>query len=139
MKKNLLTFFGLIIITSLLTLVLVPVPVLADEEIGDLIENQMEPIQNIYGQEQVSPDTFAVAVAKIISIVLGFLGIIFLVLMIYAGFTWMTAAGNEESITRAKKTMIAAVIGVAIVLVAYAITVFVINSLLEATGAEGFE
>jgi len=126
------------IIANLSAFVLAPIPVLADEEIGQLIENQMEPIQNIYGQENVSPDTFAIAVAKIISIVLGFLGVIFLVLMIYAGFTWMTAAGSEEKINQAKKTMAAAVIGVAIVLVAYAITVFVIDSLLTATGAEGF-
>ncbi len=77
-------------------------------------------------------------VSRVIKVLLSFLGVLFFILLIYAGFTWMTAAGNEEKITKAKKTMAAAVIGVAIILVAYAITVFVINSLLEATGAEGF-
>jgi hypothetical protein len=52
-------------------------------------------------------------------------GIIFLVLMVYAGFLWMTAGGNEENVEKAKKLIMAAVIGIAIVLAAYSITYFV--------------
>ena len=52
-------------------------------------------------------------------------GIIFLVLMVYAGFLWMTAGGNEENVAKAKRLIMAAVIGVAIVLAAYSITYFV--------------
>jgi len=52
-------------------------------------------------------------------------GIIFLVLMVYAGFLWMTAGGNEENVDKAKKLIMAAVIGIAIVLAAYSITYFV--------------
>ena len=50
---------------------------------------------------------------------------------------WMTSAGNEEKIATAKKTMTAAIIGVAIVLAAYAITFFVMDQLLVATKGEG--
>lgn len=71
--------------------------------------------------------------ARVITVILGLLGIIAVSLIIYAGFKWMTAGGNEEGVETAKKTLTAAVIGLAIILSAYAITNFVIGSLYEAT------
>lgn len=72
-------------------------------------------------------------VVNIIKVALGLLGIVALGLILYAGFEWMTAAGNEEQIGTAKKIMINAVIGLAIILSAYAIVNFVMNKLIEAT------
>lgn len=72
-------------------------------------------------------------IGKIIKSALGLLGTIFLVLMIYAGYLWMTAAGNEENVEKAKKLLGNAVIGLALVLTAYAITAFVVRSLVTAT------
>ncbi|QQS60423.1 hypothetical protein IPN41_00340 [Candidatus Falkowbacteria bacterium] len=68
-------------------------------------------------------------VGEIISIFLGFLGVIFLILMIYAGFNWMTAGGEEEQITKARNTIRAAIIGLLIVISAYALSVFIIERL----------
>jgi hypothetical protein len=65
----------------------------------------------------------------IITAILGLLGLIFVVLLVYAGFQWMTAEGNEEKVEKAKGTITRAVIGLAIVIAAYAITYFVFNSL----------
>jgi len=76
-------------------------------------------------------------VANIISIFLGLLGIVFVVLLIYAGFQWMTAEGNEEKVEKAKATITRAIIGLAIVIAAYAITYFVFNSLNSAAGSGG--
>lgn len=76
-------------------------------------------------------------VAKIIRIAFGLLGTIAVVLVIYAGFLWMTAAGNQDKIQRAKDILKAAVIGLAIILSAFAITNFIINQLLEATNGPG--
>ncbi len=64
-------------------------------------------------------------IGLIIKIILSFLGVIFLVLMIYGGYTWMTARGNEQQVTKAKDLIIAAVIGLIIVLSAYAITAYI--------------
>lgn len=72
-------------------------------------------------------------VSYVIKIFLSLLGVIFIILIIYAGFMWMTAAGSEEKISLAKKIMGSAIIGLAIVLAAYIITYFVIDKLLEAT------
>jgi hypothetical protein len=73
-------------------------------------------------------------VGTIIKFVLSLVGTIFLVLMIYAGILWMTARGAEEQITTSKNIIRAAIIGLAITLSAYAITVFVGSRL---TGAGG--
>ncbi len=65
------------------------------------------------------------SVANVIKAVLAITGTIFLVLTIVGGLMWMTASGNEEKITKAKKIIIGAVIGLAITLSAYTITSFV--------------
>ncbi len=59
---------------------------------------------------------------------LGLVGMIFLALMIYSGVIWMTARGDESKASKAKDTIIAAIIGLIIVVGAYAITFFVINA-----------
>ena len=75
--------------------------------------------------------------ATIVNLVLGFLGVLLVILIVYAGFMWMTAAGNEDKISEAKKLMGAGVVGLVIILAAYAIAAFVINQLVEATGYNG--
>lgn len=72
-------------------------------------------------------------VGRIISVALGLLGIIAVCLILYAGFMWMTAGGNEEKVATAKKTIMSAVIGLVIIMSAYAITRFVIGELFAAT------
>ena len=73
-----------------------------------------------------------VTIAKIIRIVIGFLGIVAVGLIMYAGWVWMTSEGNEEKIEQAKKILKNAVIGLIIILSAFAIVSFIVNSL---TGA----
>ncbi|MDP2708788.1 MAG: hypothetical protein Q8O93_01920 [bacterium] len=70
-------------------------------------------------------------VADIIKVILGFLGIIFTGLIIFAGFKWMTAGGNEESVAGAKKLLINSVIGLTVILAAYMIANFVIAAIAE--------
>lgn len=71
----------------------------------------------------------------LISVFLGLLGIIFLVLVIYAGFLWMTAGGDDKKVGQAKQILITSVIGLVILLSAYAISKFVIEQLTLATGS----
>lgn len=66
-------------------------------------------------------------VAQIIKVALAFIATIIFVLIIYAGYQWMTAQGNDEKIAKAKSTISNSVIGLIIVLSAYAITIAVTN------------
>jgi cbb3-type cytochrome oxidase subunit 3 len=61
-------------------------------------------------------------IGEIIQAFLSFLGVIFLVLMIYGGYAWMMARGNEQEVVKAKNIITNAIIGLVIVLAAYAIT-----------------
>jgi len=74
-------------------------------------------------------DSLATIVASVIETFLSLLGIIFVILMIYGGFTWMTAQGDESKIEKAKGTIQTAIIGLIIVVSAYSITFTVFKSL----------
>jgi cbb3-type cytochrome oxidase subunit 3 len=73
------------------------------------------------------------AIGKIVGTGLSFIGVIFFLLMIYGGMLWMLAKGNESEVTKAKELITAAVIGLVIVLSAYAITSFVSSNLVTST------
>lgn len=77
------------------------------------------------GLSSVSLD---VTINNIITAVLGLVGIIALGVILYGGFRWMTAAGNEEAVGEAKKIITAGVIGLIIVIVAWAVVSFVIST-----------
>jgi hypothetical protein len=126
---------AIVLLLNLSVVCLTTTPVFATDVNTD-IHDQLDPIQEVYGNSEVDSGTLSETVAKIIKIILGFLGVIFIVLIIYAGFLWMTSGGNEEKVKTAKKIITAAIIGTAIILCAYAITVFVIDNLVRATGAD---
>lgn len=73
---------------------------------------------------------------RIINVALGLLGILATVLIIYAGFRWMIAGGNEDNVKKAQQILFASVAGLIIILGAYAISTFVLKSLYEATTQE---
>ncbi len=62
---------------------------------------------------------------------LSLVGLIFLILMVYAGYLWMTARGEEEMTKKAQKIIISTMIGLVIVLSAYVITFFVTNRFVQ--------
>lgn len=70
-------------------------------------------------------------VGNIIRALMAALGLIFFILVIYGGILWMTAAGNDEKITKAKTLLTSAVIGLLIVLSAYAIASYVVDVLVS--------
>lgn len=76
-----------------------------------------------------------VTIANIIRTAMGMLGIVAVLIVLYGGFRWMTAAGNQEQIDEAKKVLIAGVIGLIIIVSAYAVATFIINSLVSATAS----
>ena len=76
-------------------------------------------------------------IGNIIDVALGFLGAVALVIVLYGGVLWMTAAGNDEKVAQAKKVLYSGVIGMIIILSAYALSNYVIGALFQATGGTG--
>jgi hypothetical protein len=79
--------------------------------------------------EPVNDTSLTEIIGTLIGIAIGLIGVIFLLLMIYAGYNWMTAQGEEEKVTRAKDTIIRSLIGLIIVIGAYAVWQFVFSRL----------
>jgi cysteine-rich repeat protein len=73
-------------------------------------------------------------IARIIRVFLGLLGFVAVLIVMYAGFLWMTAGGDAEKVERAKKWMINGVVGLIIILTSFAITSFILNAVTDSTG-----
>lgn len=77
----------------------------------------------------IKDKTPAEIIGQVINGLLTFLGVIFLILMIYGGYLWMTARGNEQQVEKAKNLIKDAIVGLIVVLAAYAITYTIYNYL----------
>ncbi len=75
--------------------------------------------------------SFAETLGDIVRAALSFVGVIFMILMVYAGFMWMTARGEEDKISKAQNIIRAAIIGLIITVGAYSITSFVVPRLID--------
>ncbi|MEK7123168.1 MAG: hypothetical protein AAB855_04935, partial [Patescibacteria group bacterium] len=69
----------------------------------------------------------------VINAALGIIGVVFLVLIVYGGLMWMLSEGDETKVGKARGLIFHSIIGLIIVLGAYAITNFVVTSLIQKT------
>lgn len=76
-------------------------------------------------------------VARVINVALSLLGVIAVVIILIGGFRWMTAGGNDDKVAEARKWIFSGIIGLAVILSAWAIARFVLSSLSTATRAPG--
>ncbi|MDD2257752.1 hypothetical protein EOL72_01225 [Candidatus Falkowbacteria bacterium] len=77
-----------------------------------------------YNQEAQSPEYY---VGLVINIAFSLLGVIALALLIFNGFKWMTAQGNENQVKEARGGLISSILGLLIILASYAIAFFIFN------------
>ncbi|MDD4900988.1 MAG: hypothetical protein PHS62_02655 [Patescibacteria group bacterium] len=80
---------------------------------------------------QANNDTLVSIVGNVVGIALGLIGIVFLGLMLFAGYNWMTAQGDEEKVGKAKSIIIQTIIGIIIIVGAYASWAFLFEKLLK--------
>jgi len=124
----------IILLTTIIGLSFVLAPVtLAQLDKAFDISNEKSPLKQAadgagYDTQQ-GEGQIDLVVGKVIRALLTFLGVIFMALMIYGGFLWMTDRGNEDQVKKAKNLITAAIIGLVIVVSAYAISVFVVGKL----------
>jgi hypothetical protein len=72
-------------------------------------------------------------ISSVIRVALGFLGVIAVVIILIGGFQWMTSGGNDDKVKKAKGRIFAGIIGLVIVLSAFAIASFVLTQISTAT------
>jgi len=102
-----------------------------------MIKDSLDPISGVFNQQNLlaNQDAQAVLILRtvaIIKIFLEFLAILFVILILYGGYLWLTAAGNEQRVEEAKHVIQRAIIGVIIILGAVAITNFILNEITSA-------
>lgn len=107
-------------------LALVPALFFAPQAHAVELDRGLEDVGGSAGLQQADLPT---VIGQLIGVVLSFLGIVFLLLIIYAGFLWMTAGGNTDKVGKAKKLLINGVIGLILILAAFAISSFVLNAI----------
>jgi cbb3-type cytochrome oxidase subunit 3 len=122
-KKSKFILYSLMLVLSFL---MVAQAVLADDTGATKALNGLNTTaQGGYGVNQAGLDSnsnIPTMVGKIVGAGLAFLGVVFFILILYAGLSWILSLGNEEKITQAKDIIMAAVLGLIVVLGAYAIT-----------------
>lgn len=118
--KKILKQFSII---SLLVLILIfPYFVFA----SGLLDNMRNAASGGYDIGSAEGETsLATILGTIVQVALSLLGIIFIILIIYAGYNWMTAGGDEGKVETAKKTLSRAIIGLIILVSSVAIWAFV--------------
>ena len=101
---------------------------LAEKKVAIAQMEQLEKMAEIaFNSTKLETDP-AKIIGQIIKIILSLMSIILVVLMVAGGFMWMTSGGSVEQITKAKKLMSSALIGLIIVILSYAISGFVIRN-----------
>ena len=128
MKK--VVFISLIVLSLVL-----PMMFYANQAVGAVkMDEGLDVLTGTEGPYAGTTTKLPTVIGRIVKIVISFLGLLAAVIIIIGGFQWMTSGGNEEKIAGAKKLMINGLIGMVLVILAYAIASFVISSLSKVTG-----
>lgn len=137
------TLIGLVI-ALLFGFALAPAMVHAGDPVVPGCDEEVDPFclgdeDNPIGSDKLGDQNLVTTIESLIDLALGLLGIIAVIIILIGGFKWMTAGGNEDKVAEARKLIIAGIIGVAIILSAWAIAEFVISRFGAAVGVDAYE
>lgn len=115
----------------LASFIILIIPAITMVQAANPVINRLEDIGAKQGPYEVANElSLSEIIGTVISAALALIGAIFLALMLYAGYHWMTARGEEEKVEKAKDTINRAVVGLIIVVGAYAIWQFILGELI---------
>lgn len=117
---------------AIMTGLVVPVMALAQTDPFNRAKSNLETTvqKQALGATSQVQSVYTIA-GNLINVALGFLGILLLGYMLYAGFLWMTSGGDTERSEKALTMIRNAVIGLVIIVAAFAISSFVLGSLVN--------
>lgn len=127
--------FKIIIVSIIAVVFLIPQVSMAVPTFGSHTNN-LEILREKTGIEKIDTIDFS---GRVIQIAFSVTGLVFLILMVYAGFRWMTARGNTENVEKAKNTIIGATLGLVLIVGAYAITNFITTRIIDKTTGGVFD
>jgi len=120
MKKILLLYCYIII------LFLCFAPLFAQAAQSDVVNQAMNQVQKATEQAELAdPVAPQSIIADVIRRILSLTGALFMVLIVYGGYIYVTAHGEDEQVQKGTKIVTAAIIGIVVVLIAYSITMFI--------------
>ncbi len=133
--KKLVLLFCLVLAITLIAVNLITLDAQADSNLWNSQEGlgNSNQVGQAFGEDDGTPKDIQEIVALVISVFLQFLGIIFVALIVMAGFNYMTSQGNEEKIEKALSQIKTGVIGLVIIMSAYAITTYMTDCVLDIT------
>ena len=118
-KKNLQFIFLSLFMVSVLCLPFFVFAQSVKKEVGVL--DRLKTVGTSGGFAETDETTLASNLGLIVNTILSLLGVVFIVLIVIAGFKWMTASGNEKQVEEARKNITNAIIGLVITVASYAI------------------
>ncbi len=116
--------------TALAVIVFLPSDALAQNAPATISAGLDQAAEGTYSQGSLTS-----FIGKLISALLGATGVVFLVLTVYAGILYMTAMGEPDRVKKAKSMLTQSLIGLIIIVGAYALTSFVVTQLTQASQA----
>ncbi|MFP4514921.1 MAG: pilin [Parcubacteria group bacterium] len=132
MKLNINLLKQIFFLFVLLSLLVLPYFVFAQEASDNNPMNRLEAVGSGDQGAYVEADqwTLSMIIGQAVNVLLSFLGVIFIILIILAGYNWMTAGGNQEKVSKAKDSIKSSLIGLLVVVGAYAIWELISSQLL---------
>ena len=132
MKKIIIIFGFCLLLINFFT----PLRFLFANDYNDPQNNAPQTVElpNPLGEQNTDTDTVNTIIGKAINAVLGIVGSLALVMFIYGGVLWMTAAGNEQRVQKGKDTLFWAVLGLIVIFASYSIVTFVLEKVVGGAG-----
>lgn len=131
MQKISVLFFSILLFIGIFfSFSQVSLAVGADAE-NSMLLNGFQRAGNVGGLIPQNEENFKLTnlIGNIVEIGLTVLGLVFLLFVVYGGVSWMTAMGNETNTKKAQAMIVNAAIGLAVTLLAYQATQFVIKQI----------
>lgn len=130
-------YFKIIVAQFVLVIIFLPIISLAQDPnvatyTASPLLNKLKTVGSSAGYGQGTDETTILKILGTgISVGLSLLGVIFIILILLAGYNWMTAAGDQEKISKAQHTIRSAIIGLLIIVSAFAIWMFISQMIID--------
>ncbi len=99
--------------------------------LGFFSVNSVLAVETVNLTNPIQPQSIPALIGVIINAVLGVVGSVALIMFVYGGIVWMTAGGNEQSITKGRNILMWAAVGIVVIFSSYALVRFVIGAITE--------